>query len=109
MAITVPPDLEQVIYRQLSSGRFDRVEDVLRAALQNLDSTELIDLPSLPVAANDIRSPDFLSEPDDHFVPGEIPRPFGRMVKSVKTIQRLNSQAGNDVRDARSCRCFDSR
>ena len=37
MTINIPPDLEQVIYRQLSSGRFARAEDVLRAALANLD------------------------------------------------------------------------
>ena len=96
MAITVPPDLEQVIYRQLSSGRFDRVEDVLRAALTNLDSAGLIDVPSLPVVVHDIRSPEFLVNPDDHFVPGEIPRPFGRMVKAVKTVQRLPEFPGGE-------------
>lgn len=89
MAITVPPDLEQFIDRQLSSGRFDRAEDVVRAALENLGSVELVDAPSEPVVVHGARSPELLVSPDDHFVPGEIPRPYGRIVQAVKTVQRL--------------------
>jgi antitoxin ParD1/3/4 len=40
MQLTVPPDLETLINRRLSSGGYTNAEDVLRRALQVLDAEE---------------------------------------------------------------------
>ena len=101
MTITIPPDLEQVIYRQLSSGRFARAEDVLRAALGNLDTLELLDSRDESPAANSSRDgiqsgkspverlPEFFTNSDDSFVSANIPMPRGRIVQPVKGGNRL--------------------
>lgn len=40
MQLTVPPDLETLINRRLSSGGYTNVEDVLRRALEAQDAEE---------------------------------------------------------------------
>jgi len=40
MQLTVPPDLESLIQRRLSSGSYADVEDVLRRALEAQDAEE---------------------------------------------------------------------
>jgi antitoxin ParD1/3/4 len=40
MQLTVPPDLETLINKRLSSGGYTNAEDVLRRALQVLDAEE---------------------------------------------------------------------
>ena len=40
MQLTVPPDLETLINRRLSSGAYTNVEDVLRRALEAQDAEE---------------------------------------------------------------------
>jgi Arc/MetJ-type ribon-helix-helix transcriptional regulator len=40
MELRVPPDLEQLIQKRLSSGAYESVEDVLRSALQAQDAEE---------------------------------------------------------------------
>ena len=40
MQLNVPPDLETVINKRLSSGGYDSVEDVLRHALEAQDAEE---------------------------------------------------------------------
>lgn len=40
MQLTVPPDLESLINKRLSSGAYSDVEDVLRSALQSQDAEE---------------------------------------------------------------------
>ena len=41
MAINLPPDLEEAVARHVSSGNFATAEDVLRAAMDKLDSDDL--------------------------------------------------------------------
>ena len=48
--INLPKDLEQAAERHLASGRYSSVEDVLRAALNHLDT---LDLESLQHSLND--------------------------------------------------------
>jgi Arc/MetJ-type ribon-helix-helix transcriptional regulator len=40
MQLTVPPDLETLINKRLSSGGYTNAEDVLRRALESLDAEE---------------------------------------------------------------------
>ena len=40
MQLNVPPDLEALINKRLSSGAYDSVEDVLRRALEAQDAEE---------------------------------------------------------------------
>ncbi len=40
MQVNVPPDLEELIQRRLSSGGYSSVEDVLRRALEAQDAEE---------------------------------------------------------------------
>ena len=40
MQLNVPPDLETLINKRLSSGAYDNVEDVLRRALEAQDAEE---------------------------------------------------------------------
>jgi putative addiction module CopG family antidote len=40
MQLTVPPDLESLINKRLSSGAYSNAEDVLRSALQSQDAEE---------------------------------------------------------------------
>jgi Arc/MetJ-type ribon-helix-helix transcriptional regulator len=40
MQLTVPPDLETLINKRLSSGGYTNVEDVLRRALESLEAEE---------------------------------------------------------------------
>ena len=47
MIINIPPDLEQIIDRQLSSGRFADAVDVIRAALTRLVTFTNLDLSTL--------------------------------------------------------------
>ena len=40
MQLTVPPDLEALVQKQLATGAFATVEDVIRRALETLDAEE---------------------------------------------------------------------
>jgi antitoxin ParD1/3/4 len=40
MQLTIPPDLEALIEKQLSTGAYNSVEDVLRRALEAQDAEE---------------------------------------------------------------------
>ncbi len=40
MQLTVPPDLEALVQKQLATGAFANAEDVLRRALEILDAEE---------------------------------------------------------------------
>lgn len=42
--LNLPPDLQEVIERHLASGRFANVEEVLRAALDQLDDAGISEL-----------------------------------------------------------------
>jgi len=41
MTINLPPDLDQVVRKHITSGEFGTAEDVLRAALDQFDATDL--------------------------------------------------------------------
>ena len=40
MAISLTPELDQIVHQKLSTGRYHSVEDVLAAALRALDEEE---------------------------------------------------------------------
>jgi Arc/MetJ-type ribon-helix-helix transcriptional regulator len=40
MQLTVPPDLEALVQKQLATGALANVEDVIRRALETLDAEE---------------------------------------------------------------------
>ena len=40
MPLTVPPDLEALVQKQLATGAFASAEDVIRRALETLDAEE---------------------------------------------------------------------
>ena len=40
MQLTVPPDLEALVQKQLATGAFANAEDVIRRALETLDAEE---------------------------------------------------------------------
>ena len=39
--IDLPPDLEQAVERHVASGRFANAEEVLRAAMERLDDSDI--------------------------------------------------------------------
>jgi Arc/MetJ-type ribon-helix-helix transcriptional regulator len=101
MTINIPRDVEQIIYRQLSSGRFAGTEDVLRAALASLEALGISDARDESAVTSATRCeiqhskitlarlPEFFTSSDDSFVPADIPMPRGRFVQPVKGGKRL--------------------
>lgn len=86
MAIQVPPEFEPLINRQIASGRFQGPEDVLRAALTNLENVQY-----LFVSARDgqgmsdqaKRLPEPIGEIAKEFHFADIPRSAGRVVQPI--------------------------
>lgn len=108
MNIKIPPDLETIISLQLSSGRFARAEDVVRAALVNLRDLVFFDPFDESPAANASRGgvqpgktiverlPEFFTSSDEFFVPADVPMPRGQIIQPVKGGKRLPEFHGTE-------------
>lgn len=87
MAIQVPPEFEPLINRQIASGRFQRPEDVIRAALTTLESVQylVVSHHGTTDSIDRQRLPEPIGEVAHEFHFADIPRSAGREVQAIHT------------------------
>ena len=88
MAIQVPPEFEPLINRQIASGRFQRPEDVIRAALTNLENGQYLFISARDSqGTSDLakRLPEPIGEVAEDFHFADIPRSAGWVVEPIHT------------------------